>query len=268
MLCALFSANMKIRSFQDQLGNQIVLLAPPQRIISLVPSLTELLFDLGLDKQVVGITKYCVHPSHWLKEKTIVGGTKNFQVEVIRQLNPDLIIANKEENYKEGIDTLREHYPVWISDIETFDDAIQMIRKVGEITSANGKADEIVGHISGAFNKLKLKPRKKVLYLIWRKPWMGAGTNTFIHSVLERLGFINGLHYRSRYPQLSEAEIQSINPDLIMLSSEPYPFKTKHFNEIRKIAPSSDIKLVDGEMFSWYGSRLAKAPAYFNSIEM
>lgn len=270
MLCALFYKHFRMitRSFSDQLGSLIAVPFPPQRIISLVPSQTELLFDLGVHDRVVGITKFCVHPPNWLKEKQIIGGTKNFNLEVIKRLTPDLIIGNKEENYKEGINQLRQQFPVWMSDIETFHDATEMIRQVGDITATEQKAGEIIDHIIGSFAQLRTKPPKKTLYLIWREPWIGVGSNTFIHAMLELLGFTNCLKTTPRYPQLSNDEIKLLKPDLIMLSSEPYPFKEKHIDEIHRVAPSSDVIMVDGEMFSWYGSRLMKAPAYFNSMAL
>lgn len=253
------------RSFSDQLGETVILAQPPQRIVSLVPSQTELLYDLLLDKEVVGITKFCIHPHHWRKQKKIIGGTKNFNFDEIDSLKPDLIIANKEENYKEGIHRLKEKYPVWTSDIVSFDDALQMIRSVSQITDRERRGAELVQNINSAFDGLKKQPAKRVLYLIWRNPWMAAGSGTFIHTLLHRLGFKNCLENRHRYPELSMDEIRQLNPEIIFLSSEPYPFQEKHQEELWEITPSKTM-LVDGEMFSWYGSRLLKAPAYFNSL--
>jgi ABC-type Fe3+-hydroxamate transport system substrate-binding protein len=257
---------MTSRSFSDQLGNQITISHPPQRIISLVPSQTELLYDLGLTQQVAGITKFCVHPDHWLTEKQIVGGTKNFRFDIIEKINPDLIIGNKEENYKEGIEQLQQKYPVWVSDIISLPQALEMIGSVGALTSKEIKAAEIIQNITTAFNLIKKRSPKRVLYLIWRKPWMAAGTGTFIHTILELLGFVNCLETKSRYPELSDDEIRSLDPEIILLSSEPYPFAEKHRDELMTLCPSAKIVLVDGEMFSWYGSRLMKAPAYFNEL--
>src|SRR5438105_265149 len=120
--------------FTDQLGNQLHIDQHPRRIVSLVPSQTELLFDLGLQEEVIGITKFCVHPYHWHQTKTRVGGTKDIKLEVIDQLKPDLVIANKEENTREQITSLQSLYPVWISDVNTLQDALEMIRSIGEIT--------------------------------------------------------------------------------------------------------------------------------------
>jgi len=257
---------MTSRSFFDQLGNQITISHSPQRIISLVPSQTELLYDLGLEQQVAGITKFCVHPPHWLAEKQVVGGTKNFRFDIIEKINPDLIIGNKEENYKEGIGQLQEKFPVWMSDIVSLPQAMEMISGIGAVTSKETKAAEIIHSITTAFSHIKKRPQKRALYLIWRKPWMAAGADTFIHAIIELLGLVNCLETKPRYPELSDDEIRSLAPEVIFLSSEPYPFAEKHRDELMALCPSAKIMLVDGEMFSWYGSRLLKAPQYFNSL--
>jgi ABC-type Fe3+-hydroxamate transport system substrate-binding protein len=254
--------------FADQCGNQVQVNNQPMRIVSLVPSQTELLFDLGLDSEIVGITKYCVHPTHWRKEKTVIGGTKNFDLDLIDSLNPDLIIANKEENYKEGIELLQSRYPVWISDIYSLQDALNMIISLGDLTSHSNQAHKIVRSIEEGFTGLKKFELNKVLYLIWRKPWMAAASSTFINTMLVMLGFENSVQHLNRYPELTSEEIQTINPEVIFLSSEPFPFREKHIKELELLCPQSKIMLVDGEFFSWYGSRLIQAPAYFNSIPL
>jgi ABC-type Fe3+-hydroxamate transport system substrate-binding protein len=253
-------------TFADQLNNKVSIPFPPRRIISLVPSQTELLASLGLQNEVVGITKFCVHPATWLKTKTIIGGTKNFRYDVIDALQPDLIIGNKEENYAEGIYELQKKYPVWMSDIVTWDDALNMIHGIGQITGKEAESLGIITSIKNAFESLKTFSLQSVLYFIWRKPWMVAGSDTFIHGMLEKLHLRNAM-LASRYPEVSDEEIRQLNPEYIFLSSEPYPFQEKHIEELKQISPSSKIILVDGEMFSWYGSRLLHAPLYFNSLQ-
>jgi ABC-type Fe3+-hydroxamate transport system substrate-binding protein len=253
--------------FTDQCGNIVRLSRTPGKIVSLVPSQTELLHDLGAGNSVAGITRFCIHPAHWLKEKTIVGGTKNFQHDIIDQLKPDLIIGNKEENYREGIEQLQRSYPVWMSDIFNLDDALSMISSIGKLTDTQQRADGLVAEITKAFSGLKKTGSQKVLYLIWRKPWMAVASNTFINSLLNQIGYENCVAEKLRYPELTSEEIEQLNPALIMLSSEPYPFREKHIAELKAISPHSKIILVDGEMFSWYGSRLRLAPAYFNSLQ-
>jgi ABC-type Fe3+-hydroxamate transport system substrate-binding protein len=258
---------MQMSTYQDQLDYQIELSDTPGRIVSLVPSQTELLYTLGLEASVIGITKFCVHPNNWQQTKTIVGGTKNFRFDVIDHLKPDLIIGNKEENYKEGIEKLKEKYPVWMSDIENLPDAFMMIKGIGQITNTTERAKLLVDSIQQQFQTIKRTKPAKVLYLIWRRPWMAAGSKTFIHTMLEAIGLKNCLEHRERYPELSNEDIQSLAPKYILLSSEPYPFQEQHKNELTSLCPSSKIMLVDGEMFSWYGSRLVKAPAYFNTLD-
>jgi ABC-type Fe3+-hydroxamate transport system substrate-binding protein len=257
---------MFLRTFTDQLANQISIPNPPQRIISLVPSQTELLADLGLEDRVVGITKFCVHPGGWRNTKTIVGGTKNFRFDVIESLNPDLIIGNKEENYREGIEKLQLTYPVWMSDIVTVQDALSMIQQLGELTDTTARATEITNQIVNEFAALVKLPPLRTLYLIWKNPWMGAAPGTFIHELISVSGLKNCLEGFSRYPEISEEDIRKLNPELILLSSEPYPFQQKHVAELRQICPKSNIILVDGEMFSWYGSRLRLFAGYIDKL--
>lgn len=266
---------MTWRTSTDQMGNILELTSPPQRIVSLVPSQTELLFDLGLEQQVVGITKFCVHPSQWRKSKTIVGGTKKFDLEIIRSLRPDLVIGNKEENYKEGITALRRQYPIWMSDIASFEHALEMIEKVSTLTGKEGQGREIINRIKSGFSRrdahgkdLTTFPAARVLYLMWKKPWMGAAGKTFIHAMMEKAGIVNVLASQERYPKLSSEMIKELNPSVVLLSTEPYPFSEKHVPEIIEMLSDAQVLIVDGEMFSWYGSRLALAPAYFNSLKI
>jgi ABC-type Fe3+-hydroxamate transport system substrate-binding protein len=254
--------------FIDQCGYSIELHQQPTRIVSLVPSQTELLSDLGLDSEVIGITRYCVHPTHWLSSKAVVGGTKNFDFGKIEALRPDLIIGNKEENYREGIEQLQKQFPVWMSDIVTLEDATNMIRGVGELTHRSYKSEAITQAIMRSFDQLRKRKPLRVLYLIWRKPWMAAAAGTFINEIIQLIGLRNCINHHSRYPEISEEEIRSLKPDVILLSSEPFPFSEKHKDELRRISPASEILLVDGEMFSWYGSRLLKAVDYLNSLPL
>ena len=252
--------------FTDQLGRAVRINLPPQRIISLVPSQTELLFDLGLADKIVGITKFCIHPQEWSKTKTKIGGTKNFRLDEIKKLQPDLIIGNKEENYEDGILELEKTYPVWMSDVSSFEQALEMVKSLGEITTYEKQAQEIIQSIVVSFDKLNRNPLASVLYLIWKSPWIAVGRNTFIDNMLSKIGLENSIQL-NRYPELSEDQIQRLHPDIVMLSSEPYPFKDRHLVELQKLLPDSKIKLVDGEFFSWYGSRMIQAPAYFNSLQ-
>lgn len=240
--------------FIDQLQRTIALPGPPSRIISLVPSQTELLVDLGLKDRIVGVTKFCVHPKGLKKEKAIIGGTKDFHFEKIGLLQPDLIIGNKEENYKEGIEKLSEKYPVWMSDIYTLDDALEMMKGIGRITETVEKAEELIQEIKSSFDFQPLK-KGSVVYIIWKNPLMAVGKQTFIDDILSRSGFINFIQ-ELRYPEISMKKLKDLSPDLLFLSSEPFPFKQKHIDEFAAELPQTRVQLVDGEMFSWYGSRL------------
>ncbi|SFO22582.1 ABC-type Fe3+-hydroxamate transport system, substrate-binding protein [Algoriphagus ornithinivorans] len=250
--------------FTDQLNRTIFLPHPPKRIVSLVPSQTELLVDLDLEDRIVGVTKFCIHPKGLKKSKAIVGGTKNYRFEVIEELKPDLIIGNKEENDQKGIEKLAERFPIWMSDIFKVSDALEMIRSIGELTGSQEKAEELSIQISKEF--LKPMPGKgRAVYLIWNKPMMAAGRNTFIDEMLRYAGFENVVA-QDRYPELSIEEIKGLDPEWILLSSEPFPFKEKHIKEFEGLFPKKKIKIVDGEMFSWYGSRLLKSKRYFQSL--
>lgn len=239
----------------------------PRRIISLVPSQTELLHDLGLADEVVGITKFCVHPESWFRTKTRVGGTKQLNLETIRSLKPDLVIANKEENLKEQVEAMAAEFPVWVSDINNLDEALTMINTIGHLTGKQKPAAYISSEIRQRFEGItKDGSKRKCCYLIWREPYMTVGGDTFISHLLEYAGFENFFGSKTRYPEIDLHELKNSDCEIILLSSEPYPFKEKHITGIQSILPGIKIQLVDGEMFSWYGSRLLMTPAYFKNL--
>jgi ABC-type Fe3+-hydroxamate transport system substrate-binding protein len=255
------------QSFVDHLGNSITINFPPRKIVSLVPSQTELLFDLGLNAEVVGLTKFCIHPIAKFAATTKVGGTKKLKIDVIRALQPDLIIGNKEENSKADIELLQQEFPVWMSDIFSLEDATKTIAEIGALVNRAPEASYLNHLINAGFNDLLVLAlsqniAKSAAYVIWKDPYMLAGRATFIHDILTKIGLRNVVA-ESRYPEKSLTEIVALNPELVLLSSEPYPFKEKHLAEIQSALPSAKIMLVDGEMFSWYGSRLVKAVQYF-----
>ena len=240
----------------------------PQRIVSLVPSQTELLFHLGLDEVVVGITKYCVHPDEWLNKKTLIGGTKNINIGLIESIQPDLIIANKEENIKEQVEALANNYPVWVSDVTDLGSALQMIRDIGALTNTTDQALQLVNEINSGFAALPLKtPAIPAAYLIWRKPYMTVGGDTFINDMMQRCGLQNVFGESKRYPTVTPEMLKDSGCHLLLLSSEPYPFKQQHIIELQQQLPGMKILLVDGELFSWYGSRLLKTSGYFQSLQ-
>lgn len=264
----------------DQLGRMIELDQLPERIISLVPSQTELLIDLGLADRLVGVTRYCIHPAGLIDEKTVVGGTKKIVESRIIELQPDLIICNREENNQKIVEFCDHIAPTYVSDIDTLEQALEMIADVGEITGTKFKAKSLIRNISSAFKTLpKPEVEQKALYLIWKKPYMAVGTGTFINDMLARAGFSNAAQDLTRYPELEMEAMIKLQPDAVFLSSEPYPFTTDDFAEMKLAfltAPSQDpikpnvtpdFKIVDGELFSWYGSRLLKTPQYLKSLQ-
>jgi len=257
------------KKYTDMLDREVEINFPPKRIISLVPSQTELLYDLGLEEEVVGITKFCVHPENWFRNKRRVGGTKTVHIDIVKELQPDLIIANKEENTREQIEELAAMYPLWISNIQTIDEGLQMIRDVGKMVSKTDRAEQLATEIEAGFALLRRAQddRKRVAYFIWRKPWMCAGGDTFISNMITTMGWENVLADKQRYPEIELEELQDKEIDMVLLSSEPYPFKEAHIAEIKTVLPGADVRLVDGEMFSWYGSRMKLAAGYLQSIK-
>lgn len=253
--------------FTDQTGYTIDLTKQPKRIVSIVPSQSEFLWDLGLRNELIGITKFCIRPQELYQTAARVGGTKELDLDKIRSLRPDLILGNKEENSQEQIEHLRKEFPVWMSNIYTIPDALEMMRQIARILQKPNEAEAIISqikislaHIENSFHN------KRVMYLMWYKPYMAAASNTFIDAVLSHMGFFNVFGNKSRYPVLEIQDIQNLNPEYCLLSSEPYPFKEKHILELQCLLPQSKIVLVNGELFSWYGSRLIQLGNYIQQL--
>jgi ABC-type Fe3+-hydroxamate transport system substrate-binding protein len=260
---------LKEHLYPNGQGGLLHLPQKPKRIVSLVPSQTELLYHFGLEEEVVGITKFCVHPEKWFRNKTRVGGTKSPHIDKIKKLEPDLIIANKEENRREDIEALGTTFPVYVSDIENLDDALQMITDLGALTGKTEAATALSKEITSRFNRLEDQVagrRIKTAYLIWQEPYMAAGNDTFIHDMMRRAGFDNVFSDWNRYPEVVIEILHERGTECLLLSSEPYPFKEKHIAALQTRLPGVKILLADGEMFSWYGSRLLEAPEYFMQL--
>jgi len=251
----------------DQIGQEISLTRYPKRIISLVPSQTELLYDLGLSQETIGITRFCIHPETWFHSKTRIGGTKDLALNKIKALQPDLVIANKEENILAQVEQIRQFCPVWTSNISNLSSALEMIREVSRITNRANAGLSLVQEIENRFHDLPAKSvPESAVYLIWKDPYMSVGGDTFINDMMRICGFRNVFEQSSRYPETTISEIATLNPGFLLLSSEPYPFKDNHVNELTSQLPGTKILLADGEMFSWYGSRLLHSAAYFNEL--
>ncbi len=237
----------------DQLGRELKLSALPKRIVCLVPSLTELLAYFELDQEVVGITKFCIYPEDWYKDKERVGGTKTIDIEKIRSLNVDLIIGNKEENTKEDIEALMQIAPVWMSDVNSIEDTYHLISSLSSIFNKEKLGAHLIQNLQSYFQlHAKEGAGKSVLYFIWHNPGFVAGKNTYIDSYLAALGYRNCVSVE-RYPDVNN--IGKINPDVVFLSSEPFPFQENHVSHYQSLYPDAEIILVDGERYSWYGVR-------------
>jgi ABC-type Fe3+-hydroxamate transport system substrate-binding protein len=254
--------------YTDQIGITIRLVEPAKRIVSLVPSQTEYLHALKLEKEVVGITKFCIHPEDWFRTKQRIGGTKNVDFDKVRALKPDLIIANKEENQKEDIEALQKEFNVWTSDIFNLEDTFEMMRSIGELTSRVSEAAEIISKIQTEKERFVPFNDQNVLYFIWKNPYMIVGEQTYIHHLIQEIGLkdVSNKLLDKRYPIVTIEQIKKLAPDYLLLSSEPYPFKEKDLKELEELTGVKAF-IVDGEYFSWYGSRLMGAFQYFETLK-
>jgi ABC-type Fe3+-hydroxamate transport system substrate-binding protein len=230
-----------------------------QRIISLVPSLTELLIDLGLQGQLIGRTRFCIHPAEAVSDIPIIGGTKNPRVDDIISMKPDIVIANKEENRKEDIEALRPHVPIELTDIASIEDALITIHEFGNLFDVQDRARQLISDITDVIEERPDEYPLQTAYLIWRDPYMSVGNDTYVHDILQKWNLTNAFGNQKRYPEVTELELRQSNLDLILLSTEPYPFKEEHVEEIEAVNPHARVMLVDGEWFSWYGSRMLKS---------
>lgn len=260
-----------MKTVKDQLGREIVLKSTPKRIVSLVPSQTELLCDLALENELVGITKFCIHPFHLKSTKTIVGGTKKVDYEKIKELNPDFILCNKEENAFNMLPELEKIAPTYFSDVNTIQEAIDLILRLGSIFNRRTEADNLAHKIEFKLNDFKQfiadKPIRKIAYFIWAKPWMVVGNDTYINEMLTLNNFENIYDNMSRYPKIEINKIRHEgDPDVVILSSEPFPFKDERAMEIASFTNRSITVFGDGEMFSWFGSRMLLAFDYFKEL--
>ncbi|GEJ45988.1 MULTISPECIES: ABC transporter substrate-binding protein [unclassified Chryseobacterium] len=235
------------------------------KIVSLVPSITEALFDLGLtENEVVGRTKFCIHPQDKIKNVSVIGGTKNINIEKIRTLQPDLIIANKEENVKDQVEALMDDFKVMVTNIDTIEDNYYLLKNLGKLFGKEERAQLFNLKIYDILNQTKLENPVRAAYLIWKNPYMTVGSDTFIHRILSEIGFENIFSNTTRYPQITTEDLA--DADVIMLSSEPFPFKEKHIEELKLFYPDKKIMIVDGEAFSWYGTHIAKCEQYFKGF--
>lgn len=263
-----------MKQIQDQTGNFVSIPFSPQRIISLVPSLTELLSDFGLQDEVIGITKFCVHPEQWFRSKTRIGGTKQLNLPLIESLKPDLVIASKEENVKEQVEAVQQFCPIYCSDISNLQESYEVMKHLGFLTERSDQATQLIINIQGSFKGLPAGSKPiRAAYLIWQEPYMTVGGDTFIDHMMQLAGFENVFATEQRYPVVTVGELMKRNVEAVLFSSEPFPFKQKHLDAFRQewLQKNSRqqlpiLKIVDGELFSWYGSRTLYAADYFRKL--
>ncbi|WP_174613017.1 ABC transporter substrate-binding protein [Virgibacillus ihumii] len=253
-----------MRTVKDHLGREIHYTFPPKRIVSFAPAITETMYRLNLDEEIVGRTGFCIHPKGRVEQAKKVGGTKQVKLDRVHELQPDLIIVEKEENTKEMVEQLEEHYPVYCFEVQTVDDAYRMIHDLGDVTDREQKAVTLERDIQSAFQQLPNITGTRAAYVIWKNPYMVAGGDTYINSLLQKIGFTNAFEtYEGRYPEVTKEDFQQANLDYVFLATEPYPYKEKHLAEFQEMMPAAIPDLIDGEMF-WYGGRMLDAVSYFN----
>jgi ABC-type Fe3+-hydroxamate transport system substrate-binding protein len=251
------------KTVEDDLCREVTFEFPPRRIVSLCPSLTETLFALGLNAEVVGRTSYCVHPDERVRNVATVGGTQDVDIDRVRALKPDLIIAAKEENSQETVEALAGTLPVYVVDAADFEDALSAIAALGDLTDRTAAAASLADSIRAAFADLRPRTTHRVAYLVWRDPYMAVGADTYICSLLAKCGCANVCaHLTDRYPEVTIEMLRSFNPEWVLLPSEPFPFDDTHVAELAPQVAPARVTCVDGQMFSWYGSRMLVAAEY------
>lgn len=248
----------------------------PERIVCLVPSLTESLFALGLGDRVVGVTDYCVHPARELRGVPRVGGTKTPDLSAVRALAPDLVIANREENRRRDVQGLEAAgIPVWVTYPRTVREGADLLAELATLGSSPEALDRVVEPVRRAVDEALAAPRRdgpRVFCPIWRGPWMAVGGDTYAHDLITLCGGLNvfgGLSER-RYPRVREEDILAAQPELVLLPDEPYAFGPQDAAELRSwpmpAARSGRIHVIDGTLVSWYGARISRAIATLRSL--
>ena len=229
----------------------------PERIVSLVPSLTELVWWLGCGEALQGRTRFCEEPAGIIESVPVIGGTKNPDLEAIAALAPDLVIANREENRREDVEALREAgLEVLLTDPNSVDEGLAMVLALGEVLERRVAAAGLVAETRAAREEGGGGARAALFTPIWRNPLMGLGEATYGNSVLEAAGAANILAGRTRYPEVTLEEVAGLAPDAILLPDEPYRFSERHVPEFAAIAPTA---VVEGKLLWWYGPRMPGA---------
>ena len=261
----------------DDLLREVRISQPARRIVCLVPSITETLFALGAGERLVGITDYCIHPENQVRSKAKVGGTKNFLVNKVIELDPDLVIANAEENRKHQVDKLEEAgLSVFVTFPKSIDGCLKMIADMASLTGTERAARMILSSIEEARTDALRRGSDqpcRVLCPIWKNPYMTINQDTFVNSVIRNSGGRNIFEDSAdRYPEFSLSEAAARRPDVILLPTEPYHFgeaDTADFHEMGTGIPAIHnrrIHIVEGELLSWYGPRSARALQVISSL--
>lgn len=264
-------------TYTDGLYRELELKGAPKRIVSLVPSITETLFTFGAADSVVAVTNFCVEPSDAIGTKTTVGGTKTLDVAAIKEIAPDLVIANAEENREEDIRQLvRGGLRVFVTFPRTVAAAINMMRQLAEITDAIDTATPILQEAEETLAEIRAasrtRHRPRVFCPIWRRPWMTIGSDTYMHDFITVCGGRNIFADRhDRYPRVELDETARRLPEVILLPDEPYHFTPRHKEEFapRAYVPAvrdERIYVVDGKVLCWYGPRIAKGLRFINGL--
>lgn len=252
-----------MKKIVDHLDRTVTYSFPPKKVISLAPAITDTMYSLGLEKEIVGRTRFCIHPHDKVEQALNIGGTKDIKLDRIHQLKPDLIIAEKEENTKEIVEELEQHYPVFVFEVQTVDDAFRMIDDLGHIVDRQEEATRLIEKIKALFIEIPHAKGKRVAYVIWKRPYMVVGKHTYIQSLLEKMGFINPFStFEGRYPVVTECDLKDAHLDYLFLATEPYPFRQKDIAPMADLLPGVQSMIVDGEMF-WYGVKMIEAVPYF-----
>ncbi len=244
------------------------------RIVSLCPSVTELIADLGAAAELVGITRYCTHPPAVASGVEHVGGTKDPDIDRIVALAPDVVFMNIEENRVEDADALIGAGLTCLSDLpKTIDETAGMVRRVGDAIGRRQAAERIALDIETRAERVRHAhdgaTEVRWAYLIWRKPYMAAGGDTFVDTLLSLAGGHNVLGDRAdRYPAVTTDELIAAAPHVVLLATEPFPFESKHIDELCDLTgwPAHRFAIVDGQDLSWHGSRTPRGIDYAEQV--
>ena len=259
-----------MKSLTDSTGTPVHLGSQPARIVSLIPSITEILFALGLDQEIAAVTRYCTHPLEKVKAKVRIGGEKDPDLEGIRRIGPDLVIANMEENRREDVAQLRAWgIPVYVTYPRMVEEGIRLVQDLGALTGREAEAGRIVREIEPLYHEVLVKtagrPPVRVFCPIWRKPYMTINRDTYVHDMLRVNGGENVFGDRvERYPEVELKDVAARKPDVILLPDEPYRFRRLHLGDFASFEEmpavrSGRLHLIDGKLISWYGPRIAEA---------